>query len=148
MNILSRINAAVKFAATGRLSASAFATGLEGAMAHRRLVAWKATEENINGLLASGGDLLRARARQVVRANPYASNACESFVANAVGAGIKPSSLVIDQGLKDQIQQTWLSWTDDADADGLTDFYGQQALAVRAMFEAGECFIRFRPRRP
>jgi hypothetical protein len=37
---------------------------------------------------------------------------------------------------------------DEADADGLTDFYGLQAMAARAMFEAGECFIRFRSRRP
>lgn len=147
MNIFSRIGAAIGFAATGRLSASALAGSFEGAMAHRRLIAWKATQENLNGLLASGGDLLRARARQIVRANPYASNAADSFVANAVGTGIAPSSLMADGVLKDQIQKVWLAWTDEADADGLTDFYGLQALAARAMFEAGECFIRFRPRR-
>lgn len=148
MNIFSRIGAAIGYAATGRLSASALASGLEGAMQHRRLIAWKATQENLNGLLASGGDLLRARARQIVRSNPYASNAADSFVANAVGAGIAPSSLVADTTLKETIQKLWLAWTDEADADGLTDFYGLQALAARAMFEAGECFVRFRPRRP
>ena len=47
-----------------------------------------------------------------------------------------------------EIQRLWLAWTDEADADGLTDFYGLQAMAARAMFEAGECFLRFRPRRP
>ena len=67
---------------------------------------------------------------------------------NAVGCGIKPSSLVEDAALKDQIQRLWLAWTDEADADGLTDFYGLQAMAARAMFEAGECFVRLRPRRP
>lgn len=144
MNIFSRFNAAMKFAATGKLSASAF----EGAMQQRRLIAWKATQENINSLLSTGGDLLRARARQIVRSNPYAANAADSFVANAVGAGITPSSLVVDTALKDEIQRVWLAWTDEADADGLTDFYGMQALAARAMFEAGECFVRFRPRRP
>ncbi|MFH1157612.1 MAG: phage portal protein [Pseudomonadota bacterium] len=144
MNLIERIGAAMKFATTGKLSASAF----EGAMQSRRLIAWKATQENINTLLASGGDLLRARARQIVRSNPYASNAADSFVANAVGSGIKPSSLIEDTTLKDQIQKTWLDWTDYADADGLTDFYGLQALAARALFDAGECFIRFRPRRP
>jgi hypothetical protein len=46
------------------------------------------------------------------------------------------------------IQRLWLAWTDEADADGLTDFYGLQAMSARAMFEAGECFLRFRPRRP
>jgi lambda family phage portal protein len=143
VNIFSRISAAMKFAATGRFSASAF----EGAMQQRRLIAWKATQDNINSLLASGGDLLRARARQIVRSNPYASNAADSFVANSVGAGIVPSSLIAETVLKDEVQRVWLAWTDEADADGLTDFYGLQALAARAMFEAGECFVRFRPRR-
>jgi capsid protein len=86
---------------------------------------------------------LRARARQIVRSNPYASNAADSFVANAVGAGIVPSSLIADTALKDEVQRVWLAWTDEVDADGLTDFYGLQALAARAMFEAGECFVRF-----
>ena len=148
MNVFSRIGAALSYATTGKLSASAFASGFEGSMAQRRLIAWRATQENINTLLASGGDLLRARARQIVRANPYASNAAESFVANAVGCGIKPSSLVTDTAHKDAIHDLWAAWTDEADADGLTDFYGLQALAARAMFEAGECFVRFRPRRP
>lgn len=148
MNLFSRFGAAVKYAATGRLSMSTLVGGFDGAMTQRRLIAWKATQENINGLLSAGGDLLRARARQIVRSNPYASNAADSFVANAVGAGIKPSSLVQDQTLKDEIQRVWLAWTDEADADGLTDFYGLQALVARAMFEAGECFIRFRSRRP
>ena len=44
--------------------------------------------------------------------------------------------------------QTWLDWTDLADADGLADFYGLQTIVARAIFEAGECFIRFRNRRP
>lgn len=30
----------------------------------------------------------------------------------------------------------------------MTDFYGLQALACRAMFDGGECLIRLRPRRP
>lgn len=144
MNLFTRITAAMKYAATGKLSASAF----EGAMRSRRLVAWKATQENINSLLSSGGDLLRARARQIVRSNPYASNAADSFVANAVGAGIVPSSLLTDTAQKDELQRLWLAWTDEADADDLTDFYGMQALIARALFEAGECFVRFRPRRP
>ncbi len=143
MKFLKRVRAAMHYAATGKLSASAF----EGAMQKRRLIGWRATQENINTLLASGGDTLRARARQIIRSNPYAANAADTFVANAVGTGIKPSSLVKDAELKDAIQRAWLAWTDEADADGLTDFYGLQALVARAMFEAGECFVRFRSRR-
>jgi lambda family phage portal protein len=123
------------------------AHGYEGARLARRLKGWNADRRNINALMASGGELLRARARQLCRENPYAANACEEFVAASVGGGIKPSSLVTDGETKKAIQIAWLRWTDEADADGLTDFYGLQALASRAMFEAGECFIRFRPRR-
>ena len=59
-----------------------------------------------------------------------------------------PPRLVEVGALKDRIQGLWLAWTDEADADGLTDFYGLQAMAARAMFEAGECFLGFRARRP
>ncbi|WP_457091386.1 phage portal protein [Microvirga sp. P5_D2] len=130
-----------------RGEAKAFVGGYEASRLARRLRGWNAEKRNINALLTAGGDLLRARARQLCRENPYAANACESFVAAAVGTGIKPSSLIEDAALKATIQAAWLRWTDEADADGLTDFYGLQALAARAMFEAGECFIRFRPRR-
>lgn len=124
-----------------KAKATAFG-GQEGGRLGRRLRGWKADRRNINALMASGGEDLRARARQMCRENPYAANAVEAFVAAAVGAGIKPSSLIADAETKKAVQAAWLAWTDEADADGLTDFYGLQALAARAMFEAGECFIR------
>ena len=142
---MQRIAGAVRLLATGKLVLN---TGFDGAQMQRRLMTWRAGGESINSLMLQGGELQRARARQLVRTNPYASNAAASFTSHAVGAGIKPSSLVEDGALKDQIQRLWLAWTDEADADGLTDFYGLQAMAARAMFEAGECFLRFRPRRP
>ena len=120
---------------------------LEGAMAKRRLRGWNPPLENINALVASGGPRLLARSRELVVTNGYAANACEAFAANLVGDGIKPSSLIGDADLRDQVQKLWLAWTDEADADGLTDFYGLQAMVAREMFVAGECFVRLRPRR-
>jgi len=120
---------------------------LEGAMARRRLRGWQPPLENINSLVAAGGPRLLARARELVVTNGYAANACEAFAANLVGDGIKPSSLIADPDLRDQVQRLWLTWTDEADADGLTDFYGLQAMVAREMFVAGECFVRIRPRR-
>ena len=46
------------------------------------------------------------------------------------------------------MQKLWLDWTDEADAEGFTDFYGLQRRAAREVFIAGEVFFRFRPRRP
>ena len=120
---------------------------LEGAMAKRRLRGWNPPLENINALVASGGPRLLARSRELVVTNGYAANACEAFAANLVGDGIKPSSLITDAALRDQVQKLWLAWTDEADADGLTDIYGLQAMVAREMFVAGECFVRLRPRR-
>jgi len=120
---------------------------LEGAMSRRRLRGWNPPLENVNALVASGGPKLLARARELVVTNGYAANACEAFAANLVGDGIKPSSLIDDAEERDRVQRLWLAWTDEADADGLTDFYGLQAMVAREMFVAGECFVRLRPRR-
>ncbi len=62
MNLFSRIGAAVKYAATGRLSMSTLAGGFEEAMMRCRLVAWKATQQHLNRPLPSGGNLLHLRA--------------------------------------------------------------------------------------
>lgn len=64
-----------------------------------------------------------------------------------VGAGIKPSSLIADAALKARVQKLWLDWTDEADADWFTHFYGLQRRAAREVFIAGEVFFRLRPRR-
>lgn len=121
---------------------------LEGAMARRRLRGWQPPLENVNALVAGGGTRLLARARELAVSNGYAANAVEAFAANLVGDGIKPSSLIADRDLRERVQRLWLAWTDEADADGLTDFYGLQAMAAREIFVAGECFVRLRPRRP
>ena len=109
---------------------------------------WQPSGQNLNSLLTHGGETLVRRARDLCRNNAYARAACDAFAANVVGAGIKPSSLLRSRPQREEIQRAWLEWTDAADADGLTDFYGLQALAARALFEAGECFIRIRERRP
>ena len=109
-----------------------------------RLAAAARKHQRAGGL---GGPRLLARARELVVTNGYAANACEAFASNLVGDGIKPSSLIEDAALRDRVQRLWLAWTDEADADGLTDFYGLQAMAAREMFVAGECFVDSSPPR-
>jgi lambda family phage portal protein len=114
----------------------------------RRLKSWQPTSYTVNTILTSTGRLLRNRARDASRNNAYAVAACDSFVANLIGTGIKPSSLLSDQpDLREQMMQLWLDWTDECDADGIADFYGMQTIVARALFEAGECFVRFRARK-
>ena len=83
-----------------------------------------------------------------MRRNAWAQAGIEAFVANAVGTGIKPQSLSPDERFKASVQALWRDWCEEDEAAGLTDFYGLQALACRAMLEGGECLIRLRPRPP
>lgn len=101
----------------------------------------------INSLIRSYGRSVLARSRYLSANNPYAAAAKETFVSALVGTGIKPSPLVKPR-LKKALQEAWRDWTDESDADELTDVYGQQALIAGEMFDAGECFVRLRERRP
>ncbi len=125
-----------------------FGGGFEAGQANRRLKSFQPSRAHLNTLIAAVGPDITARARYLIRNNGYAANAIESWAGNVVGAGIKPSALISDADLKAQVQKLWLSWTDESDAEALTDFYGQQRRAAREVFIAGEVFFRFRPRRP
>ena len=138
MGIWKRIRAAIP-----RLRSSA---DYEASAATRRTTGWSPVTSDINTLVFQNGDVLRSRSRDMVRRNPWATNALDAFVANSIGTGIKPHSLHPDAALREQIQALWLRWTDEADASGLTDFYGLQSVACRSVMEAGECLIRLRPR--
>jgi lambda family phage portal protein len=131
-----------------RRRVGAFVGGFEAGLSSRRLKGFQPTRAHLNTLIATAGPDIAARARWLVRNNGYAANAIESWAGNVVGAGIKPSSLIKDPALKAELQQLWLDWTDEADAEGFTDFYGLQRRAAREVFIAGEVFFRFRPRRP
>ena len=64
---MQRIAGAARLLATGKLALS---TGFAGAQMQRRLMTWRAGGESINSLILQGGELQRARARQLVRTNP------------------------------------------------------------------------------
>jgi len=131
-----------------RRKVGAMIGGFEGGLSARRLKTFAASRAHVNTLIQAAGADMTARARYLIRNNGYAANAVESWAGNAVGTGIKPSSGISDAPLKDRVQRLWLRWTDESDAEGLTDFYGQQRRAARELFIAGEVFFRIRPRRP
>lgn len=98
--------------------------------------------EALNASILSGATTAARRAGWYARNNPHVVSAVQGLVANAVGAGIKPRALHPDPAVRDRLHDLWRRWTDRADAAGLTDFYGLQALALRAMVESGESFAR------
>lgn len=146
MSYFRNLTRAVQF--TARAFMGVTSSAYEGASTGRRLAAWTETDTAISALLSSEGDQLRRRCRGLVRKNHWARGAQDAFVANAIGTGIKPQSLHPDAAVRKLIHEAWLRSTDEMDSGGLTDFYGLQAIILREMFEAGEVFARFRPRRP
>ena len=130
-----------------RQKLGAFIGGFDAGSSHRRLRGFRATRAHVNALIAAAGPDITARARWLIRNNGYAANAVESWGANTVGDGIKPISQIEEAGTKEALQKLWLDWTDEADSEGLTDFYGLQRRAAREVFLAGEAFFRLRPRR-
>lgn len=121
-------------------------SGYQGASMARRLSGFLPNRLHINTILGAEAPLLRARTRALIANVPHGANASETFVAYATGNGIVPAPLIDDDALAEAIKRAWWDWTDEADADGITDFYGLQSLAARACFDAGECFARIRPR--
>lgn len=119
----------------------------DAASQSRRVRGWEPGNDSVMALVAGAGDDLRRKSRDVIRRNPWAGNAVDAFVANAIGTGITPASKHPDRETRKVLESLFLRWTDECDAAGLTDFYGLQSLACREMFEAGEAFVRFRPRR-
>ena len=130
--------------------------GFDGGLSKRRLKTFHASRAHVNTLIQAAGADMTARARYLIRNNGYAANAVESWAGNAVGTGIKPSSGITDAVLKDRVQRLWLRWTDESDAEGLTDFYGQQRRAaagrIALLAGAGEALsagpVRRRRARP
>ena len=146
---VSKTGRRVRNEATTSFSTGWSSTGYDGGRYRRRLKGWVPNQNTINTILTSQGELLRARCRDVLRNNPHANAGCDTYCANVIGAGIKPSPLLRDNPtLRDEMSELWRDWTDECDADGLTDFYGMQTMIARQLFEAGEVFMRFRPRLP
>lgn len=120
----------------------------EASAVTRRTTGWVVSGGDVNTSIFGSLDSLRSKSRDIVRKNPWAANALDSFVANCIGTGITPRSKHSNPQVREQIQKLWSRWTDQADANGLTDFYGLQSLACRSTMESGECIVRLRPRLP
>ena len=140
MGLLQRIKKATGYVVGGAAH--------EAAENSRRLKGWPTTNQQLNSMISSSGNTLLPRSRHLVNTNGYAINAKESFAANLVGSGIKPSSLIKQRQLRESIHAEFKRWIAHADAAGTNNFYGLQEVIAGAIFDAGEIFVRLRDRRP
>jgi lambda family phage portal protein len=114
----------------------------------RRTLGWRAPTVSANQAILANLTTLRDRSRAATRNNGYAKGVIDKLVTNIIGTGIQPLSQADDPDFRKTVQALWLRWTDESDADGLLDYYGQQTQAVRTWLEGGESFMRNRLRLP
>jgi len=120
----------------------------DGAGGGRRNEGWRATGSDANAENGPALAVLRARARELRRNNPYAERAISGIADNVVGAGIVPRPITKNEKQAATITAKWAEWgeTRACDADGIENFYGIQHKVIEAAAESGECLIRRRRR--
>ena len=86
--------------------------------------------------------LLKERARDAYRNNPWARRAVSLISTDAIGAGIKPQLRSDNAGAKKAFQRAWNRWTDEADFNGRFDLYGLEKTLLQTAAVDGECLVR------
>ena len=119
----------------------------EAAGQGRRTKTWIAPASGPNRALSYPLPTMRNRARAADRNNPWLWKAIESLVANEVGVGVTLRSAAADKPFREQVDPLWRLSRGQLDPEGLLNFGGIQAQAVRTRRVAGEVFIRKRRRR-
>lgn len=114
----------------------------------RRTATWRPSTVSPNSAVLASLTTLRDRSRAAIRNDGIAKSIIDKLVSNMIGTGIKPLSQVEDPQLRKDIHALWTRWTDESDADGRLDFYGQQCQVVRTWLEGGDAFARMRYRFP
>jgi len=108
---------------------------------------WRTPSSDANGAIDRPATI-RNRARDLARNNPWARKGIDVVVNNTIGYGVLAQWSGRNATTTKRLQQLWDVWADttDCDATGISNFYGLQQLAMRAMVESGECLIRMRLR--
>ena len=113
----------------------------EGAKSGRRTAGWTVSSASANAEIMPALNKLRDRSRDMYRNNPWARRGINVLVRAMVGSGVTPKFQ------NERTSTLWDQWQKQCDADGTTNFAGIIELAEKTRREAGECLIRFRPRR-
>lgn len=116
----------------------------DAASTSRRMRTWGTTTPGINTALSASLSNIRSRSRKLRMDNPWIDNGIEAQVSNLIGRGLTPRWKTGNKSLNKQLRELWDESALEMDADGVLDFYGQQALAAGALIESGEVFGQVR----
>lgn len=113
--------------------------GMDAAAGGRRWAGFGETRSTLAAQLA-GRVITVARSRQAEHSAPLYRSAVNAWESSVIGSGIRVSPQHPDPAIREALATSFETWTDEADADGRTDFYGLQALIMRLVVRDGECF--------
>lgn len=153
MNTLERVIAAVAPRAALKRAQARMALNVvrayEGASKGRRTDGWRTAGTSANSETRRALPLLRDRARDLVRNNPYAARGVNVIASNLVGYGIKTAIQTPNKKAAKSLQAAYIAWAEstECDADGQHDIYGLQEVIARGVVEGGEMLVRRRWRR-
>lgn len=148
MNFLDSLIEAIAPRAAAKRLAARTAIGLmrdyEGAARGRRTDGWRTKPTSANAEARRALPLLRDRARDLVRNNPYASRGVGVIASNMIGYGIKTTIKTSNKKTAPQLQAAFNRWAQstDCDVEGQHDIYGLQEVCARAIVESGEVLMR------
>jgi lambda family phage portal protein len=127
----------------------------EGAVVNRLTSDWVTSSTSADAEINSSLVRLRNRSRQLVRDNAYARQALRAIACNVIGHGIRLQAQVpmqrgggrLDERLNRQIETAWDRWCRPSTCHtaGRLSFVEISRLAIQAMAESGEVFIRMVP---
>lgn len=118
----------------------------EGASLGRRFATMSAPASGPNTAILASGKTLADRTEALDRNEGFLRSGLEVLTIGVIGTGVMPRCEVKDATLQEAAHELWDRHMAEADADGVTDGYGLQALGIRAAFVGGDAFYRKRPR--
>jgi len=123
-----------------------------GASVSRLTADWVTGGTSADSEIKSSLSRLRNRARQLVRDNDYARRAVSTIKNQVIGTGIRLQMQIrmqrgggrLDQVINDRIEDAWALWgrKQTCDVAGRLSFQEIERMAIGAMAESGEIFIR------
>lgn len=144
MNLIDWIVSSVNpHAGLKRAAARKLLRGFEAADRGRRTEGWRTQSTDANSEVRKGSQLLRDRARDMRRNDPYAERGVSLIASNVVGYGIVPDPRGRPRQKKRALA-LWRQWAETTACDffGQTTLYGLQAQAMEAAVESGEVLLR------
>jgi lambda family phage portal protein len=107
----------------------------------RRMQSWKAPSTGPNASAIPAAGTVRDRARDAARNDAIGAQIVRAWTSALVGSGIQCRTKSTDPGIKQNVNDAWAAWCDEADFDGCQNLDGIQATVAAAMVRDGECFV-------